>query len=340
MIPFSHGHELLNNPNQPVRTVRPGVFAIIIALAVGTLKFYTFYLTNSTLILSDALENIVNLISAISLFLTLKIALIPADEGHPYGHGKVEYFSAAFEGGAITIAGFMILWETIMMATQQSTIGHLDQGLWLTLVAGLINGALGQWLILYGKKHHSMAVESSGRHLFTDLKTSLGVVAGIALTLWTGILWLDWSLAALLSLHLIWEGLKILRSSAAQLMDATNMPIILKIQQLIEKHYRPGLIQIHSLRTVRYGTFHHIDLHLVVPEFWTVEQAHKFSVTLEEDILHDYHVDGELHFHFDPCERSLCQQCEIVECPVRQQPFKAKPNFTIEALLAKDPMKA
>ncbi len=333
---FSHSPQLLNNSNQTGYSTLPGYIAIIVAIAVGSLKFFTFYLTNSTLILSDAMENIVNLISAISLLLTLKIALMPADEGHPYGHGKVEYFSSAFEGGAITIAGFMILWETIQMASQKVTLVNLNYGMWLTLGAGLINGALGQWLVLRGKKIHSMAIESSGRHLLSDLKTSVAVFGGIFLTLVTGQTWADWLLAGLFSLHLAWEGLKILKNSSDHLMDATNMIIIQKLQTLFEKHYSPGLVQIHSLRTVRYGIFHHIDLHLVVPEFWTVEEAHHFGVKLERAIIDDYHVDGELHFHLDPCEKAFCEQCELQNCPIRIKDFKQREVFTIESLLAKE----
>lgn len=301
--------------------------SFVVSILLLLVKFYAYKVTSSQAILSDAMESIVNVLSALILIIANYYALKPADKNHPYGHGKIEYFSSIFEGGAIATAGILIVFEAINAIVQKSTIVEIEKGLILIVLSGLINGLLGLALVDYAKKTNSHSIESNGKHLISDFITTIGIVIGLFLVKLTGLYWIDSVTAIIVGTLLSKEGIFIFYKSASHLIDSESKEVISELCELIEKHYRPGIIEVHSLKTIRSGNYHHIDLHLVIPEDWTIKKGHEFGEAFEQNILKDYKYDGELHFHLDPCEKSFCKECEVEKCHIRIDPFiKRKPS--------------
>lgn len=313
-------------------------FASMLSLMVGVLllglKFYAYHLTNSQSIFSDALESIVNVVAAIITVIVIIIAAKPADEDHPYGHGKIESMASTFEGGAILLAGILIVIQAVQTFVHGAEVKEIDSGLVIVVGAGLANGALGLFLFARGKKHYSESLKSSGIHLLTDTLTSVGVLAGLLMVKFTGLDWIDPLVAAVFGAMLIFAGGKILIRSGHILIDAHDVETLKLLANLFEKHYRAGVIQIHFTRVIRSGNYHHIDCHMVIPEFWTILEAHDFSERFENAVILDYPVEGELHIHHDPCRRAFCESCELEACPIRKLPFKQRTVLTFDEITA------
>lgn len=312
------------------------LFAANLALAVAIillgLKFWAFKLTGSQAVFSDAMESIVNVVAALSLLILLRVAAKPADEDHPYGHGKAEYFSSAFEGGLITFAALMIVVEAVGALVSGGQLRELESGLFIVAGAGAANLALGWYLLRLGRKLGSLAIQASGLHILSDFWTSAGVLAALVAVHLTGVLWLDPLAALVVGLLLGRTGFSLLKESTGALMDAEDMSLLRRILELFTRHRSPGIIRIHHTRVIRSGSYHHIDAHVVVPEFWDVMRAHEETDEFERKFIHDYEYDGEIHFHVDPCRRAYCRACDYPNCPVRREPFKEKILFTIEEL--------
>jgi cation diffusion facilitator family transporter len=304
-----------------------GVSALLLAI-----KFWAYNLTDSKAILSDAMESIVNVISAGLVLGLISYATQPPDEDHPYGHGKVEYFSAAFEGGMISFAALMIAYESVSALLKGNVLHNLDQGLWLVAAAGLVNLGLGVYLKRVGKKHHSLALESSGAHVIADFWTSFGVIVGLVLVYFTGWNWLDSAAAILVSGQLAINGIKIIRRSVAGLTDEIDDDSLVKLKEIFESNPHPGLIHFHYVRTIRSGAFHHIDAHVVVPEFWTVDVCHDETQSYEKKVEQEYAKKVDFAFHLDPCRRAYCKVCDYQDCPIREQEFVAKEPISLEEL--------
>jgi cation diffusion facilitator family transporter len=308
------------------------IVSLIIGFILLCMKFYAYHITDSKAILSDALESIVNVVAGIITMVVLFISAKPADDDHPYGHGKVESMAATFEGGAILFAGVLIVIESVQVFFHGASVKELDKGLIIVLVAGLVNGILGWFLLNSGKRNHSEALRSSGHHLLTDAYTSAGIIVGLFLVKLTGLAFIDPIVAAIFGIMLIVTGGKILIKSGNTLLDAHDEETIGMLLQLFEKHYKPGVIQIHFTRVIRSGAHHHIDCHMIVPEFWTVNQAHDFANEFEAIIMKDYPVTGELNVHLDPCRKKHCEACEVSNCPIRNAEFKKRRPFELKVV--------
>jgi cation diffusion facilitator family transporter len=297
------------------------VISLIIGIVLLLLKFYAYKITNSQSIYSDALESIVNIVAGIITVIVIIVAAKPADDDHPYGHGKVESMAASFEGGAILFAGLLIILKAVEVYYRGEIVTELDMGLLITVGTGLANGLMGYIILIRGKKLHSEALRSSGTHLMTDMMTSVGVVISLVLVKFTGYMWIDPVIAILFGFMLCISGAKILIRSGYVLMDGLDKETLQVIAKLFEKNYRPGVIDIHYTRVIRSGSFHHIDCHMVIPEFWTVAEAHYFSDNFDMSFLKDYPVEAELRIHLDPCRRVYCENCEVKDCPIRKKDF-------------------
>ena len=295
--------------------------ALIVGLGLLLLKFYAYQVTNSQSIFSDALESIVNVVAGIITLIVIIVAAKPADDDHPYGHGKVESMAASFEGGAILLAGLLIIIKAVEVYYHGQILQDLDLGLIITIGAGAANGLMGYLILLRGKKLHSEALRSSGVHLMTDMVTSVGVVVSLFLVKVTGMMWIDPLVAIVFGVMLCVSGGKILIRSGYVLMDGLDQETLQVVARLFEKNYRPGIIDIHYTRVIRSGSFHHIDCHMVIPEFWTVAEAHAFSDHFDTCFVKDYPVEAELRIHLDPCRRVYCENCEVKDCPIRQKEF-------------------
>ncbi|MFO1032292.1 MAG: cation diffusion facilitator family transporter [Planctomycetota bacterium] len=311
--------------------------SLVVAVLLLGVKFYAYHRTGSQAIFSDALESIVNVVAAAFALGVLAYAGQPADRDHPYGHGKVEFLSAAFEGGLIFCAAVLILWQASVALVHGQAPQQLDLGLWLTFAAGLANGALGLWLVRHGRRLHSAALEADGHHVLSDFYTSLGVVGGLLAVWFTDLPWLDPLVAAAMGLLLLVTGWKLVARAIAGLLDAEDPALLRQLVAVLGQHVRDGVIRIHHLRAIRAGRFRHVSAHLVVPEFWSVQHAHDTAEALAEKVLRELPGDGDIDFHTDPCERSYCRSCDLDACSVRAQPFVRLEPLTVDEAVAPDP---
>ncbi len=305
-----------------------------LSLAVGgalmAAKFLAYKMTGSSAIFSDALESIVNVLAALFAIGSIFFAERPADRGHPYGHGKIEFFSAAFEGGLITFAAVAIGYQAIESLIHGPRLRELDTGLLITGGAGVMNMLLGAFLIRVGRRTNSLILVADGKHVLSDFWTTVGVVAGLVLVRLTGIPWLDPVVALIVAVNLTRTGFLLVHESARGLLDEEDSALLLRILEAGERVRFPGIIRIHHLRAIRVGRFIHVDAHLVVPEFWPVEQAHDKGDVFERRLLDACRIEGEILFHTDPCARIYCEACDLSDCPIRVKAFAGRPALTLD----------
>ncbi len=309
-------------------------YYLIVSIFVLLVKFWAYYLTHSQAIFSDAVESIINVGTAMISIWVVHISAKPADQDHPYGHGKIEYFSSAFEGGMISVAAVVVGVEAIRSIVRGSEIHQLDQGIGLMVVATLANLALGAYLLKVAKSSKSITLRASGLHVLSDFWTTLGVVVSIGLVLLFKINWIDPLCALIVAGFLAKTGVDLVRQSVSGLLDAEDKEILTSLKEIISKDDHPGIIQVHHCRIMRSGSYHHIDAHAVVPEFWNVLEAHRKTQEFEMRMIAKYPYDGELHLHMDPCRRAYCSVCDVAECPIRREAFEKKLETTLEDLVS------
>jgi cation diffusion facilitator family transporter len=275
-----------------------------IAAAVATilLKFNAFYLTGSMGFFSDALESFVNLIGAIIALIMLHISAKPADKEHEYGHTKAEYFSSAIEGALIVLAALSIIRSAVPRIIEPTPLENLNIGLLFSLGASLINLVVALILIKNGKKRNSIVLEADGKHLMTDVWTSIGVIAGILVVKLTGIYILDPIIAILVAINIIYTGYQLISRSASGLMDASISEEAMKkitayLDSLKEKN-----IDYHSLMTRQAGQRMFISVHLLVPGWWTVKKGHDYADLIEQSIEDMFDVPVTVSTHIEPIE--------------------------------------
>lgn len=314
--------------------------AAVVSLLVGSVllvaKFFAYQLTGSAAVFSDALESIVNVIAALFALGGLLFASRPADRSHPYGHGKIEFFSAVFEGGLISFAAAMILYEAGMSWWQRVELRQLDLGMAITAGAGVANLFLGLYLVRTGRRYQSLALVADGQHVISDFWTSAGVVVGLLLVRATGMAWFDPLVAVIIGANLAATGFRLVRYAAGGLLDEEDPELLEQLVRAMNANLRPGIIRVHNARAIRSGRFTHVDAHLVVPEYWTVRQAHDESDAFERAVMSAKGLAGEIVFHTDPCRRLYCAQCEVGDCPIRVEPFHQRQPMTVEEIIQPD----
>lgn len=310
---ISHSHDL---------SIKAARYSFVGSILVLAIKMSAYFLTQSTAILSDASESIINVIAAGVALVVIYYIAQPADEEHPYGHGKMEYFSAAFEGGLIFFAAIAIFGEAIVALVRGQTLQKLETGMALIVGATLINLLIGLYLFRVGKKQKSEALMASGKHVLSDVWSTVGVFVGLGLVLLTGLVWIDGVVAALVAVNLAFEGYKIVRRSIGALIDETDEECLQELRSLFAQHRTQGFIEVHQLKVIRSGRFHHVDAHLVVPQHWDISSAHEWAEKFEHKLVEDYPYDGEFAFHLDPCKQNYCVNCDLENCPIRKHPFE------------------
>jgi len=316
--------------------LRAGLISLAVSVVLLGAKYAAYRLTGSTAILSDALETIVNVVAALFALGGLVFAGRPADRNHPYGHGKIEFMSAAFEGGLIAFAAVVILYEVAQSLIRGVEVRQLESGLLIVLAAGLVNLLLGLFLVRTGRRHRSLTLVADGQHVLSDFWTSVGIVIGLVLERVTGNPWLDPAIAALVAVNLMWTGARLVRHAAGGLLDEEDTALLGRLLETLQRYVGQGVIRIHHLRAIRAGRFHHVDAHLVVPEFWTVERSHELAEDLAERVIKEVGVEGEMTLHTDPCHRIYCAMCDLRDCPVRRAPFAHRPPLTLDEAVQPD----
>jgi cation diffusion facilitator family transporter len=259
--------------------------SIAAALATIGLKMLAWWLTGSVGLLSDALESLVNLAAALLMLFMLRLAAAPPDEAHQYGFSKAEYFSAGIEGALIVLAAAGILLTAIPRLIAPQPLEAPVLGLGITFAASLINLGTAGVLIRAGRRHGSITLEADGKHLMTDVWTSAGVIAGVALVFVTGWLRLDPLIALAVALHIVWIGFGLMRRSWKGLLDAAISPEDTgEVTRLFAEYSKRYGVAFHALRTRQAGMRRFISFHMLVPDAWSVAQAHRLSEEIEERI--------------------------------------------------------
>lgn len=280
-------------------TVRIAAGSILVGILVLGIKYLAYAVTGSVALYSDALESFVNVATAIAALLAVRLSEQPPDHNHPYGHHKVEYFSAVLAGALITVAALLILREAWHAVLAPRRIEAPGLGLALAGIASVLNGAWSYVLVTRGRKLRSPALVADGKHLIADVVTSVGVVIGIGLALYSGWAVLDPALAALVAVNILWSGWKVIRESLGGLMDeAVPDGELGRIREVISGHAE-GALEAHDLRTRNAGRMTFIEFHLVVPAQMTVRDAHDICDRIER-ALKEAVAGATVTIHVEP----------------------------------------
>lgn len=266
------------------------------------MKVYAYLLTGSAAILSDAAESVVHVFAVGFATYSLKLSHKPADQDHTYGHDKIAFFSAGFEGAIIIVAAVYILFQSVNKIIHGVTIENLDQGTFFMVVAMVINGWLGFYLIRQGKKFHSFVLEADGKHILTDCLTSAGVICALGLTRLTGWVYADPVVALLVGLNILWTGVKLLHSAFNGLMDRTDLRIDQHLRNLLDKETEVLGIKYHRLRHRNSGNRLLIEVHLLFPCELSISKTHEWATEIEKRVESAFDKPTELVTHLEPIE--------------------------------------
>jgi cation diffusion facilitator family transporter len=290
-------------PDNMQNAIRLALGSILVGAIVLALKFAAYYLTGSVALYSDALESTVNVATAVAAFLAVRLSAVPPDANHPYGHHKVEYFSAVIEGVLIVLAALAILRKAYFGYLEPKPLDSPALGLAVNGLASVINGTWCYLLFHFGRRWRSPALLADAQHLLTDVVTSAGVLVGVALVAVTGWLVLDSVIAALVALNILWWGWKLMRRSIGGLMDeAVSTELLGKIRQSISKEGE-GALEAHDLRTRQAGRTTFIEFHLVVPGTMTVADSHAICDRIEE-VLKEEVPGAMVTIHVEPEDKA------------------------------------
>jgi len=297
--------------NQQINLAKFAWMSIIVSVVVFGMKMAAWWATGSVGLLSDALESTVNIVAAVVALFALRTAMKPADAMHHFGRGKAEYFSASIEGFMILLAALIIVYTAIERIITPRDLEQIGWGLTISTVAAVINGGAALVLLRAGKLHRSPVLVADGKHLMTDVWTSVGVIVGVGLVVVTGWNRLDGIVALAVGLNIIVTGINLLRTSTAGLMDkALSDEDHLKIVEVLTK-YESDEVKFHELQTREAGRQRFVSMHVLVPGAWTIQKGHDLSENLEADIIAEL-PDTIITTHVEPLEdeRSWADQTE------------------------------
>ncbi|MCF8210344.1 MAG: cation diffusion facilitator family transporter [Rhodoferax sp.] len=259
--------------------------SIGVAVTTITLKTLAWYVTGSVGLLSDAMESFVNLASAVFALVMVTIAKRPADNDHPYGHHKAEYFSSGFEGILIMGVAMGIIWTAVVRLLNPQPLEELGWGLALSVLSSALNGLLAWVMFSTARVHRSIALEADARHLVTDVWTSAGVLVGLVGVALTGWLWLDALAAIGVALNIMWEGGHLLWRSSQGLMDEAVEPDVLQQIQKTLAEFDHKTIRFDHVMTRRSGQRRFVDLHMHMPAHWTLGRAAAVRTSVEQALM-------------------------------------------------------
>lgn len=266
------------------KVVKLGIGSIILGLAVLGLKLLAWAMTGSVALLSDALENTVNVVTAIAALVAIRVAALPPDANHPYGHHKAELFSAILEGVMVIVAALAILHQAWGGWANPQALNAPLQGLLVNALASILNAVWAWVLIHHGKRARSPALVADGKHLYLDVVSSVVVTLGVLLAIETGWYWLDPALAALVAVNILWSGWRVIHDSLSGLLDESLSDDVLTEVRRIIATEAVGAVEAHDLRTRTAGAATFIEFHLVVPGVLSVSQAHDLCDRVESGL--------------------------------------------------------
>jgi cation diffusion facilitator family transporter len=291
------------------------ILSVGLSVVLLAIKLWAYLLTGSAAIFSDAMENVVNVLASSFTLHSIYLAHRPADSDHPYGHGKIEFLSAGFEGGMILLSACVILWRATIDLISPEAVNHLDAGLYLMTVAMLGNGFAGLFLIRRGRATGSIALEADGEHLVSDAVTSAVAVSALIIVRLTGFRYADPLAAMAVAIYIAWMGARLIRRSAAGLMDKQDAADTLAHEKILDAHLGPAgkeprICSYHKLRHRHTGRYHWVDFHLVVPGWWDIDKGHRVASAIESELEQTF-GEGNATAHVEPCIKADCPLCAI-----------------------------
>lgn len=312
------------------QNIRIQTWVAILSVSLLIIKLIAYFLTDSVAILTDALEGIVNVVAGFFGLFSLYLSAKPKDEDHPYGHGKIEFVSAAVEGTMIFMAGLLIFYTAVSRLLNPGQLNNLDTGMVLIMATAVINLVAGMICVRTGTKNNSPALVASGKHLLSDTYTTAGIIIGLILIYFTNIQWLDSAMAILFSMIILYTGYKIIRSSVAGIMDESDRALLKRMVKVLNDNRRTNWMDLHNLRIIKYGSTLHLDAHLTVPWYFNVHEAHDEIDTLALLVRKEFGQSLELFVHSDGCLEFQCKICSKPDCPVRKHAFEKRIEWTVE----------
>ena len=278
-------------------------FAMTLSLVVGLLMFVmkvgAYVLTGSAAILSDAAESVVHVAAVIFAAYSLRLSYKPADDSHLYGHAKIAFFSAGFEGAMIILAALYIIYESIHKWMSGLTLENLGAGTALTAAAVAINGGLGAYLIWIGRRKHSLILVANGKHVMTDVWTSVAVLVGLGLVLVTKWLPFDPICGLIMAGNILYSGAGLMKSSFAGLMDKADTETHAKLVQILDREASRHGLTYHNLRHRHVGDAHWVEVHLVFPEGTGLAEAHRLATAIEKVVEESIEPRAHMTSHLE-----------------------------------------
>ncbi len=316
------------------KNLKAQYYLTALTVVVFALKMVVFFMTHALSVLSDTLESVVNIIATLVGSYSMYIAAKPKDKDHPYGHGKAEFVSSAFQGSLIIGVGCLILYQSIQSYFNPGTLHNLGNGFWLLIIIATINITTALFVLRMGKKNNSSTLKTSGKLFLIDFFTTFSVAAGLLILIVTGIQKVDAIIAALLGVWVLYDGYKILRASLAGIMDEADMALLENVIEELDANRNKNWIDLHNLRVIKYGPLLHIDCHLTMPWYLNVHEAHRVMDQFTDLIKSKFGDSVEFFIHIDGCMPFSCAICTLELCDQRQAPFQRKLNWSMENVLA------
>ena len=308
---------------------RLALLTLVVSLALVLVKFYAYFLTRSQAVLTDALESIINVVASGFALYSVYLASLPKDENHPYGHGKIEHLSVGFEGGLILMAGGFIFYSAVKSFMYPHTLEQPGWGMVLLAATAIVNLLVGFVLVRAGRRHHSPALVGDGQHLYIDSLSTLVSCAALLMVLVSGDVVYDSAASILLGVFIVVNGYRMVRRSVGGLMDESDVATVAQVIGELQTLRQPAWIDVHNLRVLRYGANLHIDCHVSMPYYFSLEEVHTEVHRIEDFIRSRFEVEVEMFVHADPCSFAACSHCHMADCPVRQHAFTREIPWTV-----------
>ncbi len=308
----------------------------LLSVVLFLAKIFAWYLTGSVTVLTDALEGIVNMIAGFLGLFSIVLAAMPRDTNHPYGHGKAEFLSSAVEGTLIIVSGVVIIFDAIHHLVEPHALQKLDTALLIVAAAGGVNYLAGRYAETKGKKNNSMILVSAGKHLQTDAWSTVAIIIGLLLIILTRnrYQWLDGAVALCFACIIMITGYKVLRRSISGIMDEMDVTLLKEVIALLQSSRKPQWIDLHNLRVIQYGNLMHVDAHMTMPWYYTVNEADNEIQRLEKLIKSKFGSQVELFIHIDGCKDYQCRLCAMENCKERKTNLDQQMEWEIDNVWA------
>jgi cation diffusion facilitator family transporter len=306
---------------------------LTLGIVVMLIKLYAFIVTGSNAILSDALESFINIAASGFALYSVIFSSKLKDSDHPYGHGKMEFVAVGFEGALIFCTGIFIVIKSVMNLFSDHEIAEVDLGITITAASGIILFIMGKYLNAKAKKLNADVLRAEGKHYMLDSLTTAAIITGLIIYRITGYYWIDSVLAILLSFHIMFSGFKLTKQSLDSLLDKADMEVINKIAMVMQTNRRIAWIDVHNLRVQKFGHYLHVDCHLTLPFYATLDEVHDEVIQMEKILNENFDNKIELFVHTDPCMQIPCNICKVNDPKYRLHDFQKEITWNPENLM-------